>query len=47
MVLVVDLWHPGLTETEVTLLEGLHNYASSHARKLSRYWTANAAARAS
>jgi aspartate beta-hydroxylase len=44
MVLVVDLWHPGLTETEVTLLEGLHNYASSHARKLSRYWTANAAA---
>lgn len=44
VVLIVDLWHPGLSGTEVSLLEGLHRYALSHARKLNRYWTANAAA---
>jgi aspartate beta-hydroxylase len=43
-VLIVDLWHPGLSSTEVDLLEGLHRYAFSHARKLNRYWAANAAA---
>jgi hypothetical protein len=48
IVLVVDLWHPGLSSTEVTLLEGLHGYMYLHARRLSRYWSANArAARAS
>ncbi|HZO77347.1 MAG TPA: aspartyl/asparaginyl beta-hydroxylase domain-containing protein [Solirubrobacteraceae bacterium] len=44
IVLIVDVWHPGLSSTEVSLLEGLHRYASSHARNLSRYWAANAAA---
>jgi hypothetical protein len=44
IVLIVDLWHPGLSSTEVILLEGLHRYALTHARKLNRYWAANAAA---
>jgi aspartate beta-hydroxylase len=44
IVLVADMWHPGLSPTEVSLLEGLHKYAFVHARKLSRYWAANAAA---
>jgi aspartyl/asparaginyl beta-hydroxylase (cupin superfamily) len=44
IVLIVDLWHPALSATEVKLLEGLHNYTSFYARKLSRYWSTNAAA---
>jgi aspartate beta-hydroxylase len=44
IVLIVDLWHPGLSATEVTLLEALHNYTYFHARRLNRYWSANAAA---
>jgi aspartyl/asparaginyl beta-hydroxylase (cupin superfamily) len=44
IVLVADMWHPGLSPTEVSLLERLHKYAFVHARKLSRYWAANAAA---
>ena len=44
IVLIVDLWHPGLSATEVALLEALHNYAYVHAQRLSRYWSANAAA---
>jgi Aspartyl/Asparaginyl beta-hydroxylase len=44
IVLIVDVWHPGLSSTEVSLLEGLQRYASAHARKLNRYWAANAAA---
>ncbi len=44
IVLIVDLWHPGLTATEVRLLEGLHGYAYSYARRLQRYWAANGAA---
>jgi hypothetical protein len=44
LVLIVDLWHPGLSATEVTLLEGLHTYTYEQARRLSRYWSANAAA---
>jgi aspartyl/asparaginyl beta-hydroxylase (cupin superfamily) len=44
IVLIVDLWHPGLSGTEVRLLEGLHSYAYAHARKLGGYWAANAAA---
>jgi aspartyl/asparaginyl beta-hydroxylase (cupin superfamily) len=44
IVLIVDLWHPGLASTEVRLLEGLQAHAAAHARKLSRYWAANAAA---
>ncbi|MDQ6818883.1 MAG: aspartyl/asparaginyl beta-hydroxylase domain-containing protein [Actinomycetota bacterium] len=44
IVLVVDLWHPGLSATEVQLLEGLQSYASDYGRRLHRYWAANAAA---
>ena len=44
IVLIVDLWHPGLSATEVRLLEGLHDYTYAHARKLGGYWAANAAA---
>lgn len=44
IVLIVDLWHPGLSMTEVRLLEGLHRYAHAHARQLNRYWASNAAA---
>ncbi len=46
LVLIVDLWHPGLSRTEVALLEGLHRYTYTHARRLNRYWSANAAAAA-
>jgi aspartate beta-hydroxylase len=46
LVLIVDLWHPGLSATEVTLLEGLHNHTSVYARRLSRYWSKNAEAAA-
>jgi aspartyl/asparaginyl beta-hydroxylase (cupin superfamily) len=44
IVLIVDLWHPGLSAIETTLLEGLHRYSYAHARRLDRYWSANAAA---
>ncbi len=44
IVLIVDLWHPGLSATEVRLLEALHNYTDLHARRLNRYWSDNAAA---
>ncbi|MHB8659678.1 MAG: aspartyl/asparaginyl beta-hydroxylase domain-containing protein [Solirubrobacteraceae bacterium] len=45
IVLIVDLWHPGLSSAELHLLAGLHRYASGYARRLDRYWTVNAAAR--
>ena len=44
LVLIVDLWHPGLSDTEVMLLEGLQGYAHVHAERLARYWSANAGA---
>ncbi len=46
IVLIVDLWHPGLSTTEVRLLEGLHRYTYAYARQLSRYWSSNADAAA-
>jgi aspartyl/asparaginyl beta-hydroxylase (cupin superfamily) len=45
-VLVVDLWHPDLSDDEVTLLTGLGRYAFAHARNLAGFWAANEAARA-
>jgi len=45
IVLIIDLWHPGLSDAEVALLEGLHAHTYRQARRLSRYWAANAAAR--
>lgn len=44
IVLIVDMWHPGLSPTEVTLLEALNNHTHTHAQKLTRYWSANATA---
>jgi aspartate beta-hydroxylase len=44
LVLIVDMWHPGLSPVETSLLEGLHGFTYAHARKLARYWSANAAA---
>lgn len=44
IVLIVDLWHPGLSPTEIRLLEGLHAYTYAYARRLQRYWAANEAA---
>jgi aspartyl/asparaginyl beta-hydroxylase (cupin superfamily) len=41
IVLIVDLWHPDLTATEVELLTGLQEYALAHAHRLGRYWSAN------
>jgi aspartate beta-hydroxylase len=46
IVLIVDLWHPGLSATEVGLLESLHGYTFAQARNLSGYWAANARAAA-
>lgn len=46
IVLVVDLWHPGLSATEVRLLGGLHAYTYHYARQLHRYWSSNAQAAA-
>jgi aspartyl/asparaginyl beta-hydroxylase/uncharacterized protein DUF6817 len=45
IVLIVDLWHPVLSSTEVHLLAGLHRYAAGYARGLDRYWAVNEAAR--
>jgi aspartyl/asparaginyl beta-hydroxylase (cupin superfamily) len=44
VVLIVDLWHPELTATEVMLLEGLQNHIYRQAERLGRYWSVNAAA---
>lgn len=41
IVLVVDLWHPDLSDREVALLEGLHRYAFFHASGLMQYWRTN------
>jgi aspartate beta-hydroxylase len=44
IVLIIDLWHPALSDGEVSLLQGLHAHTFRQARRLSRYWAANAAA---
>jgi len=46
LVLVVDLWHPDLTNDEVALLDGLHRYAAANGTNLARYWSRNRAATA-
>jgi aspartate beta-hydroxylase len=45
LVLIVDLWHPDLTDEEVALLEGLHSYVAAQAASLTAYWSANEKAR--
>lgn len=39
-VLIVDLWHPALSDDEVLLLDGLQRYAAGQRRELSAYWDA-------
>jgi aspartyl/asparaginyl beta-hydroxylase (cupin superfamily) len=41
IVLVMDLWHPDLTDDEVRLLDGFQRYVEYAARGLERYWAAN------
>jgi aspartate beta-hydroxylase len=41
IVLIVDLWHPALSPTEVSLLSGLHGQMYDYARRLRRYWSNN------
>lgn len=41
IVIVMDVWHPGLTETEVELLKGLHRYAYSYAERQHGWWQAH------
>jgi aspartyl/asparaginyl beta-hydroxylase (cupin superfamily) len=40
-ILVVDLWHPDLTDDEVRLLQGLQRYAAGHAGQAARSWALN------
>ncbi len=44
IVLVLDLWHPDLTEDEVALLAGLHRYGAANGAGAERYWARNDAA---
>ncbi len=44
IVLIVDLWHPGISADEVRWLESVQAYAAFHAPRLSRYWARNDAA---
>jgi len=46
LVLVVDLWHPDLSPTEVRLLSGFQDRVLWQARNLHQYWDNNARARA-
>jgi aspartate beta-hydroxylase len=41
IVLIVDLWHPELSEEEISLLSGLHRYGFSVAESLNKYWERN------
>jgi aspartyl/asparaginyl beta-hydroxylase (cupin superfamily) len=41
IVLVVDLWHPDLSDDEVRLLDGFQHYIERTALGLQRYWAAN------
>ncbi len=46
IVLIVDVWHPDLTPSEITYLEGLHRFASYQAASLDLYWKGSTEARA-
>lgn len=41
LVLIVDLWHPDLSDEEVLLLEGLERYAAAQGKHLCKYWMLN------
>jgi aspartyl/asparaginyl beta-hydroxylase (cupin superfamily) len=46
VVLIVDIWHPELSDREIALLWALDNYALSHARRMARRARANCTATA-
>ena len=46
IVLIVDIWHPELSDREIALLWALDNYALSHARRMARRARAKSAAEA-
>lgn len=37
-ILIVDVWHPDLSDEEVLLLDGLHRYASGQRGRFAHYW---------
>jgi aspartate beta-hydroxylase len=41
IVLIVDIWHPDLSESEIGVIEGLHRYVHSQSLKLFNYWKMN------
>jgi aspartyl/asparaginyl beta-hydroxylase (cupin superfamily) len=41
IVLIVDMWHPDLSDEEVAVLTGLHSYAAATGAELQRYWSSN------
>ena len=43
IVLIVDLWHPDLSDVEISLLRGFHRYVEANATRLARYWQRNGA----
>jgi hypothetical protein len=45
IVVIIDLWHPDLSDEEIVLLSGLHNHVASQAGWLNRYYASNARAR--
>ena len=45
LVLVVDLWHPRLSDREVELIDGLYRYALAEGRRVQRFWEHNDVAR--
>ena len=45
IVVVIDLWHPDLTEQEIELVSGLQRYVAAQSARLDRYYDANARAR--
>jgi aspartate beta-hydroxylase len=40
-VLIVDIWHPDLSDVEISALEGLHNYINFQSKQILRYWAMN------
>jgi aspartate beta-hydroxylase len=44
-VLIVDIWHPNLSDDERVLLEGLHRFAMAQTLSLNSYWSGNEKAR--
>lgn len=41
IVLIIDLWHPDLTDAEIALLEGMQRYGTAAGESLMQYWAKN------